>query len=109
VTTARVTARRAAGARHQVAPASHPARQATITLLVDGVPVACMDGDTVATALLGSRRWISEDGTRRRALLCGIGICFECVLAIDDRDGHRACMTRARDAMRVTTVRRPGS
>ena len=37
----------------------------TITITVDGVPMACHAGETVATAILARRCWISFDGRRR--------------------------------------------
>ncbi len=83
---------------------SRVAREA-VMLVIDGVPLQCSAGDTVATALLSSRRWITDDGVRRRALFCGIGLCFECVETIDGAAGGRACMTLVRDGMRITTRR----
>jgi len=74
----------------------------TITITVDGVPMACHAGETVATAILARRCWISFDG-RRRGLLCGIGLCFECVVTVDGLPGTRACMARVTPGMAVAT------
>jgi len=41
---------------------------------------------------------------RARAPLCGMGVCFECRVRIDGADQQRACMTIARDGMRVQTT-----
>lgn len=38
-----------------------------------------------------------------RAPLCGMGICQECSVRIDDRDQQLACMTQALDGMSVET------
>jgi len=38
-----------------------------------------------------------------RSLFCGMGVCFDCVMEIDDRAGTRACMTLVRPGMRVVT------
>ena len=73
-----------------------------VTITVDGVPMACHAGETVATAILARRCWISFDG-RRRGLLCGIGLCFECVVAVDGLPGTRACMTRVTPGMAIAT------
>jgi predicted molibdopterin-dependent oxidoreductase YjgC len=58
----------------------------------------------VATAILAKRQWIAFDGIRRHGLLCGIGVCFECVVTVDGLPGERACMTRVAPGMQVTTT-----
>lgn len=75
-------------------------------VIVDGLPVQCYEGETIATALLAWRSWIAFDGRRRHALLCGIGVCSECVVVANGRPGVRACMTRVAPGMRITTVSR---
>lgn len=75
-----------------------------VTITVDGVPTACHSGETVATAILARRSWISFDGTRRHGLLCGIGLCFECVVTVDGLPGTRACMSRVAPGMAVATA-----
>ncbi|WP_273823128.1 2Fe-2S iron-sulfur cluster-binding protein [Pseudomonas asplenii] len=73
-------------------------------LILDGRALRVADGTTVAAALaLGgdgcSRTSVSS---RRRAPLCGMGICQECRVSID---GYRrlACQTLCQDGMRVET------
>ncbi|KPA87902.1 (2Fe-2S)-binding protein [Pseudomonas sp. RHF3.3-3] len=73
-------------------------------LILDGRALRVADGTTVAAALaLGgdgcSRTSVSG---RRRAPLCGMGICQECRVSID---GYRrlACQTLCQDGMRVET------
>ena len=38
-----------------------------------------------------------------RALFCGIGICYECVVEVDGRPGVRACRIMIRPGMCVVT------
>jgi sarcosine oxidase subunit alpha len=38
-----------------------------------------------------------------RAPLCGMGVCFECRVCVDGHPHALACMTLARDGMRVNT------
>ncbi|MBK3843203.1 (2Fe-2S)-binding protein [Paraburkholderia aspalathi] len=38
-----------------------------------------------------------------RVPYCMIGVCFECVVDIDDLPGHQACMTTVRVGMRIRT------
>ena len=61
------------------------------------------EGEAVAAALtaagiLGLRR--DRDG-RERGMFCGMGVCFECLVRIDDRPAQRACMTKVRAGMRI--------
>lgn len=73
-------------------------------LTLDGRPLRVAAGTTVAAALV-----LGGDGTtrtsvsgRRRAPLCGMGVCQECRVTID---GQRrlACQTLCRDGMQVET------
>lgn len=77
----------------------------SMTLIVDGRPVAALAGDTVLTALrvagLPLRR--SEFGDGARAGFCLMGACQDCVLQVAGRGRVRACQTMAEDGMTVTT------
>lgn len=74
-----------------------------LEILVDGSPVRCFEGETIATAILSRRPWISSDAQRMHGLWCGIGTCFECVVFVDGVPGVRTCMTRVRGGMEVRT------
>ncbi len=72
----------------------------------DGKQVPFDDGQSIAAALLahGVRSWrTTRVEGRPRGLFCGIGICFDCLLVVDDRPGVRACLTTARAGMVVRT------
>ncbi|MCB2009234.1 MAG: (2Fe-2S)-binding protein [Geminicoccaceae bacterium] len=75
----------------------------------EGETVRAVEGETVAAALLahgvGHLRDSAVTGEPRQAF-CLIGACFECLVEIDGRAGRQACMTVAREGMRV---RRGGS
>jgi D-hydroxyproline dehydrogenase subunit gamma len=78
-------------------------RGAEIKLVLDGLPLACYEGETVAAALLASglRRFrVAPDGTPRGPY-CGIGLCFDCLMEIEGQPGVRACQTPVRDGMKV--------
>ena len=88
------------GAREIVPPV-------TVSFTVDGQPITCPEGLTVAAALLHAGRTCLRETPRLRAprsLFCGMGVCFDCVMEIDGRPGVRACVTIARDGMRVVTL-----
>jgi hypothetical protein len=68
-------------------------------LLFDGESVPFHDGQTIGAALM-AQGIVSWRSTRRegapRGLFCGIGVCFDCLVTVDDRRSERACITSAR-------------
>jgi predicted molibdopterin-dependent oxidoreductase YjgC len=79
-----------------------------VEFTLDGEPVRCPDGLTVAAALFHLGRRATRTTQRRgalRSLFCGMGVCFDCVMEIDGRGGVRACTTLVRPGMRVATQR----
>jgi len=86
-------------------------RGRAVTLIVDGAPLEAFCGESVAAALLASRRRALRTTSRRgepRGLYCGIGLCFECVMTVDGRPNVRTCRTPVRDGMQVDTQRGDG-
>jgi ferredoxin len=61
----------------------------------DGVEIAARAGETVAATLLAASGWLPFQ--------CGMGVCFECVVTIDGRQGRRACVELTRPGMVVQT------
>lgn len=79
---------------------------APVTLVVDGRSVTADARDSVAAALLadGIASWRSNPASGEpRGPFCMMGVCFECVLAIDGVRERRACMVPVRDGMRIDT------
>lgn len=72
---------------------------------IDGRPLTAHAGDTVAAALLRSGVFVFRHTTssKPRGIFCGMGICFDCLVTIDDLPDQRACITAARPGMRVST------
>lgn len=78
----------------------------------DGRELFAYEGETVAAALLAAgRRAFRRTGRRGepRGLLCGMGICFDCLVRVDGRPNVRACQTPVAEGMRVETQRGAGS
>ncbi len=75
-----------------------------VCLEVDGQRVEVPAGANVAAAIALVTPWFrrSTSGTRRGPL-CGMGLCFECRVRIDEQAHQRACTVTARDGMRVRT------
>jgi len=64
----------------------------TVAIVVDGERVDATPGIPLG-AVLHARR--------PRALFCGMGVCFDCLVTVDGRAGVRACVTLVRAGMRV--------
>ncbi|RZU23599.1 (2Fe-2S)-binding protein [Streptomyces sp. BK239] len=71
---------------------------APFTVTFDGRVVEALPGQTIAAALwsagVTSWRTTRREG-RPRGVFCGIGVCFDCLVAVDGRPGQRACVTPA--------------
>jgi hypothetical protein len=69
-----------------------------------GKSIAFRPGDTVAAALLAAGvnefRSTSLSGGSRGPF-CLMGVCFDCLVAIDGRENARACMEPASEGVRV--------
>ena len=74
-----------------------------VTVTIDGRPTTAYLGETVAAVLFaeGSVRTRTTVGGEPRGVFCGMGVCFDCLVVVDDVPNTRACMTWVRDGMRV--------
>ena len=75
-----------------------------ITVTVNGAPIAVPSGATVAVAMVlaGVACRTSVSG-EPRGPLCGMGICFECRVAIDGNLHARSCQVLCRQGMEIDT------
>lgn len=81
-------------------------RGEAITIIVDGQPLACFAGETIAAAMLaaGLDAFRTDADGKPCGLFCNMGSCYECqVTIIASGRRVRACLTQAADAMEVTT------
>jgi NADH dehydrogenase/NADH:ubiquinone oxidoreductase subunit G len=79
----------------------------TCRITVDGRPVECRPGTTIAAALIaaGIDSWrTTRRGGDRRGLFCGIGVCFDCLVSVDGGPPVRACLAPVRPGDRIRTV-----
>jgi predicted molibdopterin-dependent oxidoreductase YjgC len=77
----------------------------SIRLTVNGREVQVPPGTIVAAAIAradvtGYRRSVRGEA---RAPLCGMGICYECRVAIDGQAQRLSCQTVCTDGMQVVT------
>jgi predicted molibdopterin-dependent oxidoreductase YjgC len=79
-------------------------RGPALTVVVEGRPVTAYLGETVATVLLAEGHLAMRttvDGSPR-GVFCGMGVCFDCLVVVDDQPNTRACMTFVAEGMRVS-------
>ena len=84
---------------------AHPSKNRG-DITINGEAYSAYEGDTVLAALVTSghkslrhSRKIGEP----RGPLCGMGVCYECLVTINNRPNQRACMTEVEDRMEVHT------
>ena len=75
-----------------------------VTVNVNGIPVVVPSHATVAVAVVLARQAcrMSVSG-EPRGPLCGMGICFECRVAIDGKPHCRSCQVMCEQGMEVNT------
>lgn len=82
------------------------ARGDTVSISVDGKALTARAGDSVAAALLAAGVLVcrtSAVSEAPRAPYCLMGVCFECLLAIDGRQNRQACLVQVAEGMRIET------
>ena len=76
----------------------------TVTLTIDGRDVKAREGDSVAAAMLAAGishcRTTPVSGSPR-APYCMMGVCFDCLVAIDGVGNRQGCLVRVREGMQV--------
>jgi predicted molibdopterin-dependent oxidoreductase YjgC len=74
-----------------------------VTIWINRRPFAVQPGTTVAAALLmaGARAFRRSPSGEPRGPLCGMGVCFECLVTIDGESGVRSCQTQCRHGMEI--------
>lgn len=83
--------------------------RAEITFHFAGHSVRARCGDTIAMALWANGERVLRNSSRDgapRAVLCNMGICYECLVAVDG-DIVRACTTLVSEGMKVERGGRP--
>jgi hypothetical protein len=72
----------------------------------DDREIEALPGQTVAAALwqAGIASWRRTRGSGApRGVFCGVGICFDCLVIVNDRPNQRACIVPARPGDVVRT------
>ena len=76
-----------------------------ISFTLNGNLTVAKQGDTLAAALANASvvAHRTSIGGQPRGPLCGMGICFECVVTVDGQSNVRSCQLPVRQAMKVVT------
>ncbi len=83
---------------------AHP--EAPFTVRFDGREIEALPGRTIAAVLwsAGITAWRGTRGEGRpRGVFCGIGVCFDCLVTVNDRPNQRACLTPATPGADIRT------
>ena len=93
------------GLLQRLPPAAGAAPRAVLLFVLDGRPVAGLQGDTVLTAVLTQATQLrqSEPSGAPRAGFCLMGACQDCWLQTEDGQRLRACSTLLVAGMRLLT------
>ena len=83
---------------------------APVAITIDGVRVAARAGDSVAAAMLAAGHLIARStpvSGAPRAPYCLMGVCFDCLVAIDGAPNRQVCMIPVREGMCVESLPSP--
>lgn len=79
----------------------------TVTVSLDGQPVILPADASLAAGLIaaGVTRFRNTGVSGApRAPYCMMGVCYECLVEIDDMPSQQACLTRPSEGMRIRTM-----
>lgn len=77
-----------------------------LVIYIDGRTVTAFEGETIAAVLLAEgvrvfRRTPKTD--EPRGLFCGMGICYDCLVTVNDTPNVRACLMPIAEGMVIKT------
>ena len=81
-------------------------RGTPFTIQVDDELLVAYQGETLATVILSSGRKTMRRTLKNnepRGFYCGMGICNECLVKLEDGSRVRACQTLAKPSMKIRT------
>lgn len=87
---------------------AHIQRGKPFEIEVDGRLILAYEGESLATVLMadGVQAFYTEDELHSPSrLYCGMGICQQCLVTVDNQPNCQACRMQARPGMKVETRR----
>lgn len=82
----------------------HIERKTPVTIKVNGKSISAFTGETVLSALIAAGYKIlrkSPVAGEPRGALCGMGICYECLVTVNGIPNVRACMEEVEENMEI--------
>jgi predicted molibdopterin-dependent oxidoreductase YjgC len=79
-------------------------RKDKIILSVNDKKIPAHKGETLLAALIAAGYKSLKESPLRgepRGALCGMGVCFECIVTVNGESNIRSCMTEVEDNMKV--------
>jgi predicted molibdopterin-dependent oxidoreductase YjgC len=79
-----------------------------VEVTIDGEAFVAREGDSVAAALLASGRTMCRTtpvSGAPRAPYCMMGVCFDCLVAIDGVGNRQGCLVTVAEGMAIETQR----
>ena len=81
----------------------------TVIIHVNGQPIEAKEGEPIASALIAAG--IMTFRTTRvlqepRGYFCGIGLCSDCMMTVNDIPNIRTCITQVQEGMSIETQSR---
>lgn len=81
-------------------------RNQAVTIRVNGKPVSAYVGESLLAALIAAGIKTQKQSPvvlEKRGGLCGMGVCYECLVTVNGQPNIRACMCEIEDGMEVLT------
>ncbi len=81
-------------------------RKEKVNFIVNGVEVPAYKGESLLAALIAAGyKSLKKSPVKKesRGALCGMGVCFECLVTINGKPNLRACMYSVEDRMEIIT------
>jgi predicted molibdopterin-dependent oxidoreductase YjgC len=82
-----------------------------VTVSIEGQSMKVPSGETVAAAVLASGIGYTRTtpvSATPRAPFCLMGVCYECLMVINDQPNKRACRERVAEGMTIERQYGPG-
>src|SRR5262245_25726255 len=78
-----------------------------VTFVLNGISRQGFEGESIAATLLALGETVfrkTRFGHAPRSLYCGMGVCYDCLVTVNDRENVRACMRPLTAGMVIETV-----
>lgn len=79
--------------------------QSTFAIELDGESITAVDGESILSAVAASGKLLLRTDKRgaMRAPFCGMGVCFDCQVSVNNQPPQRACLTKVQPGMFIRT------